>query len=178
VKVHRALAAYPPLPDSAIEGNPAHVTGKVVALEDTVVAPLTGRVSVIVRTRARRWLWGKIYETFLLRPFAVADEDRLISIDGTYAMLHVRPERLPRHNVLRENWFLALHGHPHQKVFWRFEEIVVRAGMHISVGGVIMRDTTIAPPTSEQTFRTAFHTGIKLVGSKHHPLVIISHGLR
>lgn len=171
MKVHRALESYPPLPASPVDGNPAHVTGTVVALEDTVVAPLTGLECVIVRTRARRW--GQLDEIFLLRPFGVLDDDRLIVIDGTYATLHVEPAKLPPKNFQRENWFLALHGH--RKEGRRFEEIVVRAGMQISVGGLILLDAAIEPPADEQSFRTAFYAGIRLVGSKQHPLVIISH---
>ena len=133
-RARRRLRRCAALTTTSSEGSHVWIIGIVRAIEDTVIAPLSGRECVVVRARASS------RELLLVTRFVVELDDTSCVIDGEHLVLDAPNERLPPSNGERELAFLARHALPRGVA--SFSEQVVAAGDLVTVGGVLR----IPPP--------------------------------
>src|SRR5262249_61760509 len=99
--------------DDARESDRVYATGVVRPLDETLVAPLSGRTCVAYRSRivglARSPFQG---ETMQLRPFVLALGDEEIVIAGEHAIFGLPPLGLAPRDPEREASFAARHALP------------------------------------------------------------------
>jgi hypothetical protein len=163
----RRLRRCAALTQTSSEGSHVWIIGVVRAIEDTVIAPLSGRECVVVRARVR----SSSRELLLITRFAVELADTSCLIDGEHLVLDVPNERLPADNGERELAFLARHALPRGPA--SFSEQVVADGDLVTVAGVLLYDLHDEPPTDERVFRERVPPRLRLVGSRQYPLVIV-----
>ncbi|MDQ3369805.1 MAG: hypothetical protein M3680_30675 [Myxococcota bacterium] len=169
---HRELDA------SSREGDLVHVTGYVRGLEETLVAPLSGRPCVAYRSRV--WLTlqqakddrGGSGETMQIRPFVIdrAGADSVVVV-GEHVVFGLPPVRLVPRNADREDSFLARHA---IKGTARFSEIALLVGMHVQIGGTLMLVPREVPAAGELGFRDPPPPVPQLVASRRAPLLIVA----
>lgn len=168
--MRRELRKYAPLQPTTPEGSRVKVNGRVHVLDETVIAPLTGRECVLSRSRVRRgWVVMMQIKPFLL----VGSDGSRVVIDGSTAVLGVEPEKIPPSEYQRELAFYARFAIP-RETRTSVEEIVIAVGDRITVGGVLMRDLNPQPPSQERAFREHLAPRLRIVGSDEHPLVIVA----
>ena len=158
----------------AREGDLVFVSGTVRALDETLVAPLSGRPCVAYRSRVRASSWSTgVYETMQLRPFVIERDDggAPIVVDGERAMFGVPAQPLVPRNLEREASFCARHAV--SKVHARFSEVLVPLDSEVLVGGTLVYVPREAPPTGELLFREPAPPEPQLVGNREAPLIIV-----
>jgi hypothetical protein len=168
----RALRSYAPLSASSREGKRVRATGVVRVLDETVIAPLTGRECVVARSRIR----GAPYPSVMLqiRPFLLElPAPPAVVIDGGDALLGVPAVDRRRSDLERDVSFAARFGIKATVNVW-FEEVVIAPGDRVTIGGVLMHDLNPQPPSNERAFRERVPPRLRLVGSEQHPLVIVA----
>jgi hypothetical protein len=110
-------------------------------------------------------------------PFTLArDGDGVaVAIEGRHALLDVPNAKLPppRTSDERERRasFLALHGIK-SNAGGIFEEVILEAGMRITIAGLMMKDIGATPPEGEAGYREEAPASLRLAGDVAHPLVI------
>lgn len=157
----------------AREGDLVFVSGTVRALDETLVAPLSGRPCVAYRSRVRATWSSGAYETMQLRPFVIDRDDggASIVVDGERAMFGV-PALALAHNLEREVSFCARHAV--STVHARFSEVLLPLGAEVVVGGTLVYVPRDEPPTGERLFREPPPPEPQLVGNREAPLIIVS----
>ena len=171
VRHHRAVD------DDTREGAQVKVTGTVQALDDMLVAPLSGRPCVAYRSR----VWGAAHlrpdaggETMQLRPFVIdRGPAESVIVDGDHAVFSLPYVTLAETDRERELSFLARHGMPRQRA--RFSEVALEIGMQITIAGTLVLSPVDEPPIDELGFRDLPPPVLQLGGSRDRPLVILAH---
>ncbi len=163
------------LDGDAREGDLVYVAGVVRPLDETLIAPLSGRPCVAYRSRvtaSARSHVGKTGETMQLRPFAVEDADgERIVVDGDRAIFGLPAQKLvPSYE--RQASFLARHALAKGRA--RFSEVLIELGANVLVGGTLVFVPREEPPTGELGFRDPPPPDPQLVGNRESPLVIVS----
>jgi hypothetical protein len=174
------LRHHEPLDDDAREGDLVFVEGIVRALDETLVAPLSGRECVAYRSRVsdpRTGPFGR-QETMQVRPFAIDrdDEEGTIVVDSERAIFGVPPQRLVPRNLDRETSFLARHAISKMR-HGGFSEVLVELGARVVVGGTLVLVPRDEPPMNERGFRDLPPPDPQLVGNRGTPLVIVARDL-
>ncbi len=178
---------------NVVEGEIVRVTGVVRALDEKLVAPLSGTSCVVLRSRVsaglgftRKARWWR--ETFAMVPFVIERAEGNVSIEGEHALLDLPPLDLPRRFKLTEDQrrrrdaFLRSHQLPARNwwgEYFYFETVLV-PGTTVSVAGLVMKDVAgdeldpaLAPVVAgERGFRDGPPTSLRLAGNAEHPLVI------
>jgi hypothetical protein len=177
-----ALSRAPDLDDTVGEGTVVRVTGTVGLLGDPLVAPLSGVECVMYRSRIyvgdgifKRNLWRvQTFETQELTRFSI-DTGRTgrheIIVEGSHAWLDV-PAHKSDNNDARKRLMLRLGVHYSEMPKSRFEELVVRPGMRVSIAGVLMLDPAVEPSSEERGFRDEPRSRVRLAGTVKHPLIV------
>ncbi len=176
-RARRVLRERPELAASSPEGSEVRVTGIVRLLEDTLEAPLSGRPCVVVRSRIYAKRLSHVtfnpYETLRMVTFVVERADgSQVTVDGKHVLLDLDPIKVPRNDARRTQLALALGVTLKEQRGARFEEILVEAGMRVSIAGLMMKDVVDAPPTSELAFRDTVAPELRIAGDAAHPLVV------
>ena len=186
-RARKALAARAPLGTETPEGTVVRVTGTVRVADMKLVAPLSAVECVVVRSRvgsmagmAARAVRPK--EWFAMVPFVLERAgEPPIAVEGEHALLDVEPQKLPRphgpaspERARRMQLLLKLGLKPTEVARATYEEVVVTAGMRVSVAGLMMLDPAAAPPptTAELGFRDLAPASLRIAGNAEHPLVI------
>jgi hypothetical protein len=98
-----------------------------------------------------------------------------VAIEGRHALLDLPNTKLPppRSSDERERRvsFLALHGLK-TSAGGIFEEVLIEAGMRVTIAGLMMKDLAAAPPEGEAGYREDAPATLRLAGDVAHPLVI------
>jgi hypothetical protein len=164
------LRFHAPLDDDADEGDLVYVAGTVRALDETLVAPLTGRSCVAYRSRARGIAGWQ--ETTQLRAFTIERDDGegTIVAFSEAADLRVPPQRLVPRDPVRIRSFLARHALASASV----SEVLVEIGARVYVGGTLVLLPPDGPPTGELGFRDPPPPDPHLAGNRDAPLVIVT----
>jgi len=182
-RVRRELSDRPALGTETPDGTVVRVTGTVRVRDTTIVAPLSGIECVAARARVTSGVHAKgearSNEWFAIVSFVLErDGEPPVVVEGVHARLDLPAEKLKtaKHGspelVRREQLLLQLGI---KRIAWRggFEEVVVTAGMRVSVAGLMMLGVPTAPAAaSELGFRDQPPATIRLVGSATYPLVI------
>lgn len=161
----------------AREGDLVFVGGIVRALDETLVAPLSGRTCVAYRSRvsARTFVSGKTeHETMQIRPFVIERDggEGPILVDSERAIFVLAAEKLSPRNPEREASFLARHAI--KSASPRFSEVLVPLGAHVYVGATLVLVPPEEPPGGERGFRDPPPPEPQLVGSREAPLLIVA----
>ncbi|MBA3454873.1 MAG: hypothetical protein H0T42_17425 [Deltaproteobacteria bacterium] len=172
------LSTRPLLSTDSAEGDHVRVTGVVRVLDDTLIAPLSGRTCVAYRARATvhtvrpgTYVLLPKPDSFVLVPFLIEGTDHVVLIDGDRAVFDLPLTKLTGSE--RQQRFMTLHGYTSQLgVGASFREVVVEPGMVVTVAGVLMRDVALAPTVDESTFRAGPPPTLRLSGNREHPLAI------
>lgn len=174
------LRGHAVLDDRAREGDLVKVTGTVRPLEETLVAPLSGRHCIAYRarvsgaTKINNKQYSRGWQTTMqVRPFVV-DRDGgagQIIVVGDHVVFGVHPESLRPRNPDREVAFIVRHAIQPFRV--RLDEVVVEVGAHVSVGGTLVLVPRDEPPTGERGFRDLPPPDQQLAGNRESPLVIV-----
>jgi hypothetical protein len=167
------LRNHDPLDLDAREGDLVFVGGIVRPLDETLIAPLSGRACVAYRSRVGG-PGSYAGETMQLRPFALEQDDGTsIVVDGDRAIFGLAPQPLLPRNPGRERSFLARHA---LSAGSRFTEVAAELGASVVVGGTLVLVPREAPPTQELGFRDPPPPDPQIVGNRKSPLVIVSRG--
>jgi hypothetical protein len=147
-------------------------TGVVRPLDETLVAPLSGRVCVAYRSRVWGWSGPQIvHETMQLRPFILDLGDEEIVVDGVHAIFGITPIKLDR-DAVREASFLARHASS-TRAYARFAEVALELGVRVTVGGTLVLVPRDEPPIDELGFRDPPPPSQRIVGNRDRPLVLV-----
>jgi len=181
-RARKELRSRPVLGAETDEGAVVRVTGVVRETDETLVAPISGRRCVVYRSRVmsaggfvRRAFRPR--ESFAMVPFTLErDGDGVaVAIEGRHALLDLPNLKLPAPKTAdlrgRRASFLALHALK-ASAGGTFEEVVVEAGMRVTIAGLMMKDLTEAPPEGEAGYREDAPSTLRLAGDLAHPLVI------
>jgi hypothetical protein len=179
----REITRRPALGPSSVEGDHVRVVGTVRALDQTLIAPISGRTCVAYlasamvdggQPRADRGPVNHRPASSQCVPFLVdTGGPEVVLVDGECARFDVPTIKLTPADADRKVQFLASHGFPAAEAREAgFTEIVIEPGMTIAVVGVMMRDVAHAPPSGEVAFRGGPSPTIRITGSREHPLAI------
>lgn len=181
-RARRELLSRPVLGTETDEGTVVRVSGVVRIADATLKAPISDSACVVYRSRVmsagglvRRAF--KPCESFAMVPFVLErDEDHaLVAIEGAHALLDLPNRKLPAPKSSdereRRGRFLLLHGIKTNKG-GVFEEVIVEAGMHVAIAGLMMKDLRELPPEGEAGYRDVAPAALRLAGDVTHPLVI------
>ncbi|MEO8845346.1 MAG: hypothetical protein ABI591_29600 [Kofleriaceae bacterium] len=181
-RARRELRSRPVLGTETDEGTVVRVTGVVRLAEATLRAPISDAPCVVYRSRVmsagglvRRAF--KPCESFAMVPFMLErDGDHaFVAIEGAHALLDLPNRKLPApassDERERRKRFLLLHGIKTTND-GIFEEVVVEAGMHVAIAGLMMKDLGELPPEGEAGYRDLAPAQLRLAGDVAHPLVI------
>jgi hypothetical protein len=181
-RARRELLSRPVLGTETDEGTVVRVTGIVRIAEATLNAPISDSVCVMYRARVmaaggfvRRAF--KPSESFAMVPFVLErDGDHaMVAIEGAHALLDLPNRKLAKPRTSdeyeRRTKFLLLHGikTTNDGVF---EEVIVEAGMHVAIAGLMMKDVRELLPAGEAGYRDDAPAALRLAGDVAHPLVI------
>jgi hypothetical protein len=178
----RRLRGHAPLDDDARENELVAAVGVVRPLEETLVAPLSGRACVAYRSRVRIGWWNAAIqtpsgtcETMQVRPFLLDLGDEEIIVVGDRAIFGLAPLRLAP-DAVRERSFLARHAllsaRPSQQPAARFSEVALEPGARIAVGGTLVLVPREEPPSDvELGFRDPPPPSPRIAGNRERPLV-------
>jgi hypothetical protein len=170
------LRHHDSLDDDSREGDLVFVGGTVRALDETLVAPLSGRTCVAYRSSVKsassKNPAGNRGETMQVRPFAIErDDGSSIAVVGDRAIFGLAAQKLV--DPERQASFLARHAF---KGTGSFSEVLVEVGARVYVGGTLVLVPREEPPTGELGFRDLPPPDPQLVGNRETPLVIVSRG--
>ncbi len=181
-RARRALRKQVPIDSTTEEGITVRATGIARVADETIVAPLSGRKCIVVRSRVFAGkgftaMAAKPRETIAMVPF-ILDRGELgeIRVEGEHVLLDLKPLAMKRKDIDldRQLAFMALHGvgaREHGNA--NFEETLVEPGDRITVAGLVMKDVVAEPiDESERGFRDALPTRVRLAGNVDHPLAI------
>jgi hypothetical protein len=173
------LRNHDELDADAREGDLVYVSGVVRPLDETLVAPLSGRPCVAYRSRVHGYMLGSNttikHEQMQVRPFAIQTEDgESIVVDGDSAIFGVGAQKLSPRNPDRESSFRARHAI--QGGSARFWEVAVELDAEVIVGGTLVLVPREAPPTGELGFRDPPPPDPQIAGNRETPLVILARG--
>lgn len=172
------LRDHDELDADAWEGDLVSVAGIVRPLDETLIAPLSGRACVAYRSRVHGMSLGGTsvkHEVMQVRPFAIEREDGArIVVDGDCVIFGVVKQSLSPRNPDRESSFRARHAI--QPASARFSEVVIELGIDVLVGGTLVLVPREAPPTEELGFRDQPPPDPQIVGNREAPLVILARG--
>ena len=161
------------------EGTVVRVTGIVRIADQTLSSPIAGMPCVVFRSRVmtsgglvRRAF--KPQESFAMVPFMLERSGSpAVAIEGSHALLDLPNHKLPPpHSATehaRRDSFLTAHGLSTQSD-GIFEEIIVEAGMRVSIAGLMVKD--LREPDADALYRDGPAVVPRLVGDATHPLVI------
>lgn len=181
-KARKQLAAVPALEPGTPEGTLVKVTGIVRAIE-TLTAPLSGRTCVGFRARAEipapkannyTVSQPKRFEMLELSPFKLErDGEAAVLVDGSSALLDL-PALTERETLgaLREKFLVGRGITLREATRAQFEEVLVEAGMTITVTGLLLHDIATEPTADERDYRSEHGPTLRLTGSEKHPLAI------
>jgi hypothetical protein len=177
----RELRAKQPLDAGSPEGAVVRVTGVVRVLDETFLAPLSGRTCVVARSRVSA---GNGMTSRALRPkesitmvrFVIdRGAEGQVVIEGKHVLLDLAPLRIrsQKFERLRREQFLVAQAVPLRETGRaRFEETIVEPGSRVSVAGLVMKDLPAEPVADELGFRETAPPNLRLAGNVEHPLVI------
>jgi hypothetical protein len=169
--------------DDAHESDRVYATGIVRPLDETLVAPLSGRTCVAYRSRVVGGLTRLHFpgETMQLRPFVLDLGDEEIVVAGEHAIFGLPPLPLAPRDPEREASFAARHalpsrpdayGFPTAGTHARFSEVALEPGARVAVGGTLLLVPPDEPPADgELGFREPPPPERRIVGNRAHPLV-------
>lgn len=155
------------------------MTGTVRLIGEPLLAPLSGTACVAHRSRARMYAHNS--SAFARRligeearvasiPFALVTSDGELIVDGKHVELAIRPRAVQVREIAREIAFLREVGLTKDPANTSFDEVVIAAGMQITVHGIAQVETTAAA-AGEVEYREA-PSRTRLIGDEHHPLTI------
>jgi hypothetical protein len=175
------LREHTPLGE-AREDDLVAAVGVVRPLEETLVAPLSGRACVAYRSRVHTGLGG-IYaprETMQVRPFVLDLGDEEVIVEGDRAIFGLAPLRLWPLDSGRERSFLARHAVSARAASWstgRLSEVALVLGARVAVGGTLVLVPRDEPPAHvELGFRDPPPPSQRIVGNRARPLVFAEPG--
>lgn len=159
------------------DGELVTLRGTVRALEQTLVAPLSGTVCVLHRSAARivdgfgpiSQSGGEIARVDMV-DFVLETRDGEVIVTGRTAEVTIRPGRVVPRQMEREAAFLAAHGVLAHAKQMSCDEVVIEPGAKIVVHGVA-RVVTTPGDGGERGYRDVA-TKTRLVGDEAHPLTI------
>jgi hypothetical protein len=175
------LRVHVPLGDDAHEDDLVVAVGVVRPLDETLVAPLSGRACVAYRSRVRLGLGGYApRETMQVRPFVLDLGDEEVVVEGDRAIFGLAPLRLWPLDADRERSFLARHAVSTRDVSWtagRLSEVALELGARVAVGGTLVLVPRDEPPAhGELGFRDPPPPSQRIVGNRARPLVFLAPG--
>lgn len=176
-RMQRQLRRVPELSSTTLEGSVARVTGIVRVLDESMIAPRSGRRCVGYRITLRfagRETVGGRFESSELRPFAIERAGDLVAIESTEARFAL-PSVPPTPPLDREEWqtFRQERGlYQRTLALGAIREAVIEVGMTVSVAGLVTIVTDPNPPSRELGFREEAPRSVKLIGDLDHPLLI------
>lgn len=150
------------------------IRGIVRPLDETLIAPLSGRACVAYRSRVWQGFGDASIapprETMQARPFVVdLGEDEVI-VDSQHAIFGLDPIRLPRDRE-RERSFALRHGL--RAAAW-FSEVAIEVGARVAIGGTLVLVPRDEPPLGELGFRDPPPPSQRIVGNRARPLVVVA----
>lgn len=168
----------------ARESDRVCAAGIVRLLDETLVAPLSGRTCVAYRSRVwPGWHTGAPFsaETMQLRPFVLDLGDEEIIVAGDHAIFGLPPLELAPRDLEREASFIARHALAVQHGLFgrsasraRFAEVALEPGARVAVGGTLVLVPRDEPPTdNERGFRDPPPPSQRIVGNRARPLVFV-----
>ena len=168
-----SLRRFVGLDDATTENERVWATGVVRGLDETLIAPLSGRACVAYRSRVRTRLAMPriVHETMQLRPFILDLGDEEIVVDGVDAIFGIAPIKLDQ-DPIRETSFLARHASSSAGGTARFDEVALELGARVTVGGTLVLVPRDEPPTDELGFRDPPPPSQRIVGNRARPLVL------
>ncbi|MGE5185635.1 MAG: hypothetical protein ACM31C_26420 [Acidobacteriota bacterium] len=155
------------------------VTGTVRVLGEPLVAPLSGTPCVAHRSRARTFKHDSpVFARKLVAEevreaaiaFALATGDGELIVDGEHVELAIKPTPVEVRSADREIAFMRDVGLTKDYANTSFDEIVITAGMTITVHGIAQVEPTAAG-AGETDFREA-PSRTRITGDDAHPLTI------
>lgn len=162
------LRGHTPL-DLAGDHERVYAIGVVRPLEETLVAPLSGRACVAYRSRLTLSL-NPFLETKQVRPFVLDLGEEEIVVAGEHAIFGVPPLAPAALDRERKASFLARHA----TRSGRFQEIVLELGARVAVGGTLVLVPSDDPPIEgELGFRDPPPPERRIVGARRRPLVFV-----
>lgn len=167
------LRGYADLDADPREYTRVRATGIVRALDDTLIAPLSGRECVAYRSRVRSAGRDHAFvprESMQIRPFVIDLGDEEIVVDGERAIFGLPPVKLVPRNAMREEIFRARHALPGGA---GFTEVALELGARVAVGGTLVFVPRDEPADHELGFRDPPPLSQRIVGSREHPLVFV-----
>jgi hypothetical protein len=174
-RLDRELHSRPALTTGSVEGDVVRVTG-IVRPIDSLIAPLSGRSCVMYRSRVDN---ANVFGTQTwdvriassITPFYLDREDGdPVRVDGQAI---VELGGVPISDPDRKRQFLLSQGVTRRERGWpRFEEVIVEAGMQVSIVGLMSIDDTQSPSPAERGFRDPQPSMVRLIGDPTHPLII------
>ncbi|HWO23910.1 MAG TPA: hypothetical protein VNO30_34445 [Kofleriaceae bacterium] len=175
------LRGHAPLDADAREGDLVAAAGVVRPLDETLIAPLSGRACVAYRSRIRLGLGGYApRETMQVRPFVLDLGDEEIVVAGDRAIFGLAPLWLWPLDPGRERSFLARHAVSARDTAWtagRLSEVTLELGARALVGGTLVLVPRDEPPAhGELGFRDPPPPSQRIVGSRARPLVFLAPG--
>lgn len=178
-RASRRIRGYAPL-DGARENELVRAVGVVRPLDETLVAPLSGRACVAYRSWFRESWIGLIFspsETAQIRPFVLDLGGEEIRVDGDRALFGLAPlARSPRDRD-RERSFFAQHALPYAPssavpTSGLFSELALELGARVVVGGTLVLVPRDEPPSEgELGFRDPPPPSRRIVGNRERPLL-------
>lgn len=183
-RARRVLAERPPLGTETPDGTLVRVTGTVRVRDTTIVAPLSGVACVAARARVSSGIPHKRGATFSPEWFAIVsfvlerEREPPVVVEGVHARLDLPAARLGSAKrgspeLARRDQLLLQLGIKRIALGGGCEEVVVTAGMRVSIAGLMMLGVPPAPPAAgELGFRDQPPATIRIVGSATYPLVI------
>jgi hypothetical protein len=194
------LRGHAPLGGDAREDDLVAAVGVVRPLDETLVAPLSGRACVAYRSRIHGVLGGALggvlggvlggslggvlgggpHETMQVRPFVLDLGREEVVVAGDRAIFGLAPLRLWPLDQGRERSFLARHAVSARTTSWstgRLSEVALELGARVAVGGTLVLVPRDEPPAhGELGFRDPPPLAPRIVGNRARPLVFAEPG--
>jgi hypothetical protein len=172
--MRRELAKPPTLDQATLEGTVVQVTGTVRAVDELLIAPLSGKSCVLYRSLLT--LLG-VPDSPLARTdgnsrFVIETEDGPVLVDSQHAVLDIAPVRGLKVTKARREQFRLRRGARGDSQLNGFKEYVVAPGDMVSVVGVMMLDPATEPPSAESGFRDDPPPERRLTGNAEHPIIV------
>jgi len=183
-RARRTIRKQAPLVADSAEGETVRAVGIARAAEETLVAPISNRACLVVRSRvsANRGFAGlaaRPKETIAMVPFLLdRGEEGIVRIEGQHVLLDLPPLKMTPTDIdtTREQLFMTTHELPlrdHGNA--TFEETIVQVGDRITVAGLVMKDVAgdaAVDAERERGFRDEMPTTLRIAGNAAHPLAI------
>lgn len=167
-RVRRELAKPPALGTTTPEGAVVRVTGTVRAVDELLVAPLSGRPCVLYRSFCSVPGGPAIGDS----RFMLDTAEGPVLVDSQHALLDIDPQRRLRVTKERREQFRLRMGVAVRSRVTGYEEYVVSPGDSVAVVGLMMLDPASEPPVAESGFREDPPPERRLTGNAEHPIVV------